>query len=200
MQKFNIYRKSKKFHWNNSLIILILLFCLCVIYVVKQNFYNQEKGLFEDVIMKLMLGLFIIGFILKTIGLTKPKVINDEFRGFLEFHKDYIIIDQEKFKIDEIKTIEISNDDYYGKKDGISGFDSSLSNGTDNQILLRFNSGQLKSYNFELYNENDMENIEEELFYYYSKGKIDFFELTKILKIKSKIEIEEFRNKISLLK
>ena len=38
------------------------------------------------------------------------------------------------------------------------------------------------------------------LFSYYSQGKIDFFELAKILKIKSKTEIEDFRNKLALLK
>ncbi|MFH6999972.1 hypothetical protein ACHRVZ_18770 [Flavobacterium sp. FlaQc-57] len=200
MQRFNIYKKSKKFHWSNTLIIFTLILSLYIISLIKQNFFNPEKGLFEDVIMKLMLGLFILVFILKTIGLTKPKAINGEFSGFLEFYEDYIIIDQEKFKINEIKSIEISNDDYYGKPDAITGFEPSLSNGTNNQILLRFKSGITKSYNFELYNEYDMEKVEEELFYYYSKGKIDFFELAKILRIKSKTEIEEFRNKISLLK
>ncbi|MBF4518108.1 hypothetical protein IRZ71_17215 [Flavobacterium sp. ANB] len=142
----------------------------------------------------------IIGIIVKTIGLTKIKALNGEFSGFLEFYEDHIIIDQEKFKIDEIKSIEISNDDYYGKLDRYTSFDSSLSNGVNNQILLRLNSGQGKSFNFEMYNEYDMEKVQEELFLYYSKGKIDFFELTKILKIKSKTEIEEFRNQISLLK
>lgn len=200
MQRFNIYKKSKKIHWSNTLIIIALMLCLYIVYLAKQHFFNPEKGLFEDVIMKLMFGLFILGFVLKTIGLTKAKTINGELNGFLEFYKDYIIINQEEFKIDEIKSIEISNNDYYGKPDGLSGFDSSLSNGIHNQILLRFNSGISKTYNFELYNEYDMEKVEEELFYYYSKGKIDFFELAKILKIKSKTEIEEFRNKISLLK
>jgi hypothetical protein len=200
MQRFNIYIKSKKFHWSNTLIIFTLILSLYIISLVKQNFFNQEKGSFDEIILKSMLGLLILGFILKTIGLKKPKAVNGEFSGFLEFYKDYIIIDQEKFKIDQIKSIEISNDDYYGKLDRYTGFGPSLSNGTNNQILLRLNSGQGKSYNFEMYNEYDMEKVQEELFCYYSKGKIDFFELAKILKINSKTEIEEFRNQISLLK
>lgn len=200
MQRFNIYKKSKKFHWCNSLIIFTLILSLYIISLIKQNFFTQEKGLFDEIISKLILGLLIIGIIVKTIGLTKIKALNGEFSGFLEFYEDHIIIDQEKFKIDEIKSIEISNDDYYGKLDRYTSFDSSLSNGVNNQILLRLNSGQGKSFNFEMYNEYDMEKVQEELFLYYSKGKIDFFELTKILKIKSKTEIEEFRNQISLLK
>ena len=200
MQRFNIYKKSKKFNWSNTLIIFSLIISLFVISLLKQYFFNPEKGLFDEIIMKLMLGLFLLGLILKTIGLTKPKILDEEFSGFLEFYKDYIIIDDERFKIEEIKSIEISNNDYYGKPQEATGFDSSLSNGVNNQILLRLNSGKTKSYNFELYNEHDMTKIEEELFYYYSKGKIDFFELAKILKIESKTEIEEFRNQISLLK
>lgn len=200
MQQFNIYKKSKKIHWSNTIVIFTAILSLYIIYLVKQTFFNPEKGLFEDIIMKSLLGLFILGFILKTIGLTRTKSINGEYSGFLEFHDDHIIIDQEKFKMDEIKSIEISNNDYYGKRDPLSGFDSSLSNGNNNQIILRLNSGITKSCNFELYNEYDLEKVEEELFFYYSKGKIDFFELIKILKIKSKTEIEEFRNKISLLK
>nr|WP_198999829.1 hypothetical protein [Flavobacterium sp. ASV13] len=150
--------------------------------------------------MNLIFGVFIFGFILKTIGLTRFKAINGEFTGFLEFHKDYIIINKKKFNIDEIKSIEISNTNYYGNRDTIAGFEPSLSNGTNNQIVLRLNSGISKSYNFELYNQYDMRKVEEELFTYYVKGKIDFFELAKILKIKSKTEMEDFRNQISLLK
>ncbi|MCC9066687.1 hypothetical protein [Flavobacterium piscisymbiosum] len=200
MQRFNIYIKSKKFHWSTTLIIFTLILSLYIISVIKQNYFAPEKELFDEIILKSMLGLFILGFILKTIGLTKFKAINGKFSGFLEFYKDYIIIDQEKFKIDEITSIEISNNDYYGKLDRYTGFGPSLSNGINNQIVIRLNSEMTKSYNFELYNEYDMEKVEEELFYYYSKGKIDFFELAKILKIKSKTEIEEFRNQISLLK
>lgn len=200
MQRFNIYVKSKKFHWNNTLIIFTSILFLYILSLIKQNFFNPEKGLFDEIVLKSMLGLFILGFILKTIGLTKPKVLHGEFSGFLEFNVDYIIIDQENFKIDEIKSIEISNKDYYRKLDIYTGFGPSLSNGTNNQIMLRLNSGQVKSYNFEMYNEYDMKNVQEELFSYYSKGKIDFFELAKILKIKSKTEIKEFGNQISLLK
>lgn len=173
---------------------------LYIIQLLKQHFIKEDEGLFEEIIMKLMFGLFMLLFIFKTIGLVKVKPTNEELSGFLEFYKDYIVIDQEKFKMNEIKSIEISNNDYYGKPNGTSDFESSLSNGINNQILLRFNSGISKSYNFELYNECNMEKVEEELFSYYSQGKIDFFELTKILKIQSKTEIEDFRNKIALLK
>lgn len=197
MQRFNIYKKSKKFHWSNTLIIACLIFALYIISILKQNFFDPEEGLFDEIIMKLMLGLFFIGFILKTIGLVKPNVSNEEPSGFLEFYKDSIIVDSEKYEIDEIKSIEISNNDYYGKLDGGKGFQSSLSNGIDNQITLILNSGTRKSYNFELYNEYDMGKVEEELVSYYAKGKIKFPELVEILKIKKESEIEEYRKQIS---
>ncbi|CAA9198156.1 hypothetical protein FLA105534_01975 [Flavobacterium bizetiae] len=200
MQRFNIYKKSKKFHWNNTLIIFTAILSLYIISIIKQTFFNPEKGIFEDIMIALMLLLAFIGLALKSIGLVKPENLSGEFTGFLEFYKSHIVVDQEKFHIDEIKSIEITNNDYYGKPNGATGFASSLSNGINNQILLRFNSGISKSYNFELYNESDMEKVEEELFSYYSQGKIDFFELVKILKIKSKTEIEDFRNKLALLK
>lgn len=200
MQRFNVYKKSTKFHWNNTLIIVALILSLYIISIIKQHFFNSEKGIFEDIIMWSMISLLLIGLFLKTIGLTKTKITHGEFTGFLEFYKDYIIIDQEKFQIDQIKSIEISNNDYYGKPEGMTAFEPSLSNGINNQIVLKLDSGKQKSYNFELYNKDDMEKAQEELFSYYTKGKIDFFELTKILKIKSKTEIEDFRTQINLLK
>lgn len=197
MQRFNIYKKSKKITWNNTLIIGCLIFALYLISLLKHNFFNLEKEVFDEIILKLMLGLIFIGFILKTIGLVKQKKLNGEFSGFLEFHKEYIAIDMEKFKIDEIKSIEISNNDYYGKLNDGKGFEKSLSNGINNQILLILNSGAIKSYNFELYNEYDIGKNEKELVFYYSRGKIEFSELIKILKIKNKLEIEEYRIQIN---
>lgn len=197
MQRFNIYKKSKKFHWSSASIFFSLLILLYLFFFIKNNFFSLAKGLSEDAFLKSVLLFSFIILVLKSIGFIKPKALNGTFSGFLEFFKDAVIIDNEKFQIEEIKLVEISNNDYCGKPTR-NGFDSSLSSGIKNRITLTLNSGEKKTCNFELYNQYDLGKVEDELVSYYLKGKIEFTELCKVLKLKQS-EIEEYKNQITLL-
>ncbi len=134
-----------------------------------------------------MLLAFVAGFILKLLGLSKIEPLKGKLDGFLIFDKDFIQAKDDVFPIETIRKIQISNEDYYGKLARISGgnFEPALSNGTNNFLVIYFESFQTKQIQYELLNSDDFLKIRETLINYHLKGKIDFWELAKVLGEKS---------------
>jgi hypothetical protein len=146
--------------------------------------------------MFLLLGAFFLGIILKLFRIFKPDPLRGELDGFLTFELNQITAEEKIFKLDEIKKIRITNDDYYGKLIGSGkSFNSNLSNGVNNLCEIILLDGTSFVYNYELYNSDDLQKIKNELINYYKQSKLDFQNLTDILGVSSK-ESQEFRKSI----
>jgi hypothetical protein len=188
MQRFTIYTKSNKFYWSNNKIIFPILF-ICLIIILTTNKGSViEKNFLNNFLLGIMLLTFTCGIILRLISIPKTEPLQGELDGFLIFEMDSIQIQNEIFYFEEIRNIEISNDDYYGKLVGNTrgNFNSPRSNGVGNYIRIKLYSGELKICNFELYNSDDFQKIRRELINYYLNGKIEFENLTNVLGEKSR--------------
>jgi hypothetical protein len=193
MTEFALYKKSNKFYWSNNKIIYSAIFFCCGIMLFRQKVLNLEENSFDKFFMWLTIFGFLSGLVSKIICSNKVEPLNGSLVGYLTFEKEFIKVNEEIFLLDKVKKIQISNDDYIGKRVNISkgNFGPALSNGINNFIIIFFESGQTKKYQFELINSDDFQNVRTALIEYYVKKKIDFWELANVLGEKSTEEIAE---------
>lgn len=158
---------------------------------MKQNFLDVFFGF-------LAVSTFIIGIILKFYNLNKIEPLRGKLGGFLSFEKESITADNEIYPIEEVKKIQISNEDYVGRLTHTSkgNFGPALSNGINNFIVIYFESGKSKRYDFELINSDDFQKEKETLIYYHLIGKIDYWELAHVLGAKTTSETLALTNEI----
>ena len=196
MKRYSIFIKSSKFYWSNDRIVFTIALCSVIIIFIKSKVLKIPDNEFDKYLMLLIVGAFFLGIILKLFRIVKPDPLRGTLDGFLIFEQDQIVAGEVKFKIEEIKKIRITNDDYYGKSIGYGRtFNSSLSNGVDNICEITLLDGRTFQYNYELYYPDDLQKNKNELISYYKNGKLDFGNLVDILGI-SKKEIQEFRDSI----
>ena len=187
MIKFGLFVKSEKFYWStNKIIYSICFFCLALLFV-KGKILNLESNLFDRIFQWTIVLTLICGLVTKFKGFTQIAPLNGKIDGFLIFEQQFIKVKDEVFPIETIRKIQISNEDYHGKLSRISkgNFGPALSNGTNNFIVIFFESGKTKRFQFELLNSNDFQNIRETLIDYHLIGKIDYWELAQVLGEKS---------------
>ena len=198
MNKFAIFKKSKKFYWSTNKIYYCSLFSLLAIgYVVEKIF--KPIGLFFQ--YSVIAGIFI-GIFYKIKNFTKTESLRGTLEGDLIFEKESIVINNKPYPLDEINKIKISNDDYIGKLINYTrgNVGPALSNGTNNYLVIFLKSKETVKISFELINSNDFQKIKKPLIEYYLREKIDFEELKYILGEKSRSDIQELHEEISKIR
>lgn len=195
MHRFSIFIKENKFYWNTNNIIYTIGFTFLGMGLFKEEFLQLERNIFDTIIAAIGIGSFGIGVVLKFYNFNKIEQLEGRLEGFLIFEMDKLIIGSEIFTFEKIRNIEISNEDYRGKMVNYSkgNFGPALSNGTDNKLKLKLYTGEVKFYDFELYESNDFQKIKNELINYYLSGKIEFENLANVLGDKKQHEIEELK-------
>jgi hypothetical protein len=198
MNKFAIFKKSKKFYWSTNKIYYCTLFSLLGLGYVSDKLLNPIDYPFQWVIITTML----LGLFLKFKGFTEIEPLRGTLEGDLIFEKDSIMIDNKLYTLDEINKIKISNDDYRSKLINISkgNIGPALSNGTNNYLVIFLKSKEPIKVFFELINSNDFQKIKPILIEYYLKGKIDFEEMTYVLGEKNSSDIRELKEEINKIR
>lgn len=198
MQKFAIFKKTDKFYWTkNRTIYSIFIFCGAVIYINRKLFHIKSIEMIFCISLTI---LVFAAFIWSLFGIESPDSLKGTLEGFIIFRSDAVEIAEENFPISNLKNIEIFNDDYYGKKTRLSSkgdFNSTISNGVDNKIILTFISNIQKIYYYQLQDASDFQNVRTELIEYYKQGKMTFENICNVLGEQSSEEIEEFKLKLS---
>lgn len=199
MPKFSIYIKSNKFYWSPEIITYSILFFCCGVMLFKQEVLNLEPNFIDEIFIWLTVGTFMFGVILKLYNLNKTEPLRGILDGYLSFEKESITVTSEIYPIEKIRSIKISNDDYVGRLAHISSgnLGPALSNGTNNFVIIYFESSTSKRYDFELINSDDFQKVRETLIYYHLIGKIDYWELANILGEKSTSEIRALTDEIN---
>lgn len=195
MQKFAIFKKTDKFYWTKNRTIYSIFLSSLFIIVINQKFLHIQSDLVTGIFG---VGIAILAFVAlfwSIFGIENPDSLKGSLEGFIVFKNDAIDIGKETFPINILKNIEISNEDYHGKRTVRSkgDFNSTFSNGVKNYITITFLSNDKRTYNFQLLNSNDFQNVRKELVEYYKQGKITFENICKVLGEESKKEIDDFK-------
>ena len=174
-----------------------MFFCLAVL-LTKEKILNLESNLFDRIFQWIVVLTFICGLVTKFRGFTQIEPLRGKIDGYLIFDRQFVKVKDEVFPIETIRKIQISNDDYSEKLTGTSkgNLGPALSNGTNNFIVIFFESGQTKRFQFEMLNSNDFQNIRETLIDYHLIGKIDYWELAQVLGEKTTSETLALTNEI----
>jgi hypothetical protein len=168
--------------------------------MLKQQFVSAEQNVTEIFLGSIAGVSFLYGIICKTIGFAKPNKLRGKLEGFITFEHNAIIVEKQIYRLEEVKKIEISNEDYYGRMIATTGgdFNSPLSNGVDNKLQIVLITEQVKSYYFEMYNPDDLQKVKNELINYCRNGKLPFSNLTYLLGIDSEEELQEMKKIIQI--
>ena len=198
MQKFSIFIKSSKFYWSTNKILYSILFLFIGLMLFKQKILNIEQNIIDKIFIWMTLGVLICGLVTKLIGFTKIEPLRGKVEGYLSFEKDSININGESYSLEKTNKIKITNDDYIGKLIRISGgnLGPALSNGTNNFIIVFFESYQTKQYRFQMIKSDDFQKVRHELISFHLNGKIEFDDLADVLGEKSTNEIKALKLEI----
>ena len=195
MSKFKIYTKDKKFYVTDNKINL-LQFSLIIPGLIHLIFFKQyEFAKIELVLFWIVIGIMIISLFLNLTSFYRYKPLEGKIEGEIELTETEIIIKSEILKIDDIKNIKITNDDFLDFMDRYRKYIiiGRKSYGINKEINITLNNRKKYIINYQQDDNHDMQNSKELLKYYYSKGKIEMENLLYVLGIVDEDEKKEFK-------
>lgn len=200
--KFKIFKKKKGIFWTNTLIVNTVVVICFVIFIIKYQVLSiKENNTFDKLVGYAAVGIIFYGIFMKIIGIVRHKPLKGKFEGSLILERDKITINNQVYNIEDIQNIKVLNYDYYGKfKLERYDFEASLSQGVDNDLEIRLNSGKIIKCAFFQFNRNDMSAAKKNLFYYYLNNKILFFDLASILDKSETYQIEILKKELNLFR
>ena len=150
MQKFAIFKKTDKFYWTKNRTIYSIFFSSLLIIFINLKLIHIQSDLVNGIFGG---GIAILVFVVlfwSVFGMENPDSLKGSLEGFIVFKNDAIEIGKKTLPINNLKNIEISNEDYYGKRRvrNQGNFNSTFSNGVKNHIIITFFSNEQKIYNF----------------------------------------------------
>lgn len=167
--KYRIYRKSEKFVWTRSRIILTIILSTLLIYEIEYLI----KGALEDNLLNKIIGyLMFLSFFAGIINNLFKEQLEGKLEGLIIFENDNIKIDQETIYLGEIRLIKFNGFDYVDMLIIHNFPDGLFSNGVNNRVTIIFNSGKVITINFQRNYESEMRKIIKELTHYYNEKKM----------------------------
>lgn len=191
---FKIYTKSKTFRYNSlNFIFLILWFS----FIITLHFLSNDKLLFLE---PFLIPYFIIlGYSTLILNITshyRLEPLKGKINGTLKISKDFIEVNSEKYKLEEIQHLIFNIHDMVGNNKKLSGisFDGRLSNGVDNKLTIILKSKEKIEVNF-LQTESNTLFKREILIHYHNLGLITFMQLYDTLRLGYE-EIQELKKEL----
>ncbi|MCA6065544.1 hypothetical protein JI747_000050 [Chryseobacterium sp. RG1] len=163
---FHIYKPTKGFVWTRArvcyfLVIFSLLLMGFVLYVLKIPDQEIPKWFLWIVTPLLCIG-GVGGFINKLF----PEELKGKIEGKLIFENEKITVDNETFFIKDIKHLEISPNDYEGKKIYRNGFSGMFLQGCNNTLKIRIFNNQERKCFFQIRQPRELLQISNQLNHY----------------------------------
>ena len=150
--------------------------------------YDSEMNTFDFLCWLGIFGTLITGMLLSLFRVNKFQFLEGKLNGELEFKNDEIIINQRKVSITEIKHIKLDAKDYKGNW-GVFSFEGNFgdayrSNGTDNNLELELNNGEILKVKFQQLHKYQILNDKEILKNYCNQGILNYASLKDLLEFK----------------
>lgn len=174
----------------NKVLIAFTAFLFFLVYLE-----STENFDFGNLIIYIGIIYFLTLFGILASNLFLHQNKNGEFKGKLEFEENFIKANEIVYPIDEIDKIIINANDFEGKYVNTAlQFSRHISNGLDNEIILKLKNGNKVKYNFFQSKGQRINNFREILISYHLSGKISWLYLLEILEINDYDEIQKFKN------
>jgi hypothetical protein len=189
-----IFEPKKGFFISTVNLILILL--TGTIFLLG---YLEQTGNFDFgnlvVYFSIIWILYFTGYLISNFFLHEHK--NGEFKGKLEFEIDRIIINETKYELNDINNISIHSPDFEGQfVNGNFELARHLSNGIDNEIILKLADGnEIKCHFFQTKGQR-IKNYKDLLTTYHLKGKMSWLHLLNVLEMENYNEIQNFKREL----
>ena len=196
MKHFNIF--EEKFVWTRTRIInyTILIIFLGVASIAL--IFKIEKSPIFNFLLILCFFLYLIGGFLKFKGINQNEQLKGKLNGKIIFEKEYIVINDQKINLSDIKKIEIEGVDWLDlrKTNYLLGFnyENGLSNGTKNYLSIEFSDNKKQKIQFQLNDACEFKEIEEVIKHYYINNKIEYLNCVNILCLSEQNQWNEFKN------
>ncbi len=162
---FNIYKPSKGFVWTRSRIILAFLLVDILILLL-----IYTSGIKKDMVSRFFGWFTILPFVAYFINMWFPEQLKGKLEGKLIFEIEKITIDNIVYPIEELKYIEIIQNDYKGKYIDRNAFDGMFSQVCNNKLKIRLLNNQEKHCLFQREYPRELLYISDQLNYYIEKG------------------------------
>lgn len=122
---------------------------------------------------------------------------NGEFKGKIELENDSIIINKTKYELNEINKISIHSNDYEGQfVNGTFEFARHLSNGLNNELILKLSGGNEIKCHFLQTKGQRIKNFRNVLTNYHLQGKMSWLHLLNVLEMDDYDEIQNFKKEL----
>ncbi|TXK74461.1 hypothetical protein [Mesonia sp. K4-1] len=196
MKKFRIF--DQKFTWTRTLILNILFWSNLLTIIFLVYIVNHKNSDLITALVIFQLPIFLIGFILKILGINKYKKIKGELTDSLKFSEEYIYKGKEKIPISKIDKLKISAVDYFGREDFSVrewNFENGLSNGVYNFLEITYKNKSSDKIKFQMTRKCEFIDIKNIIEYYYSLNKIDYLNCVDLLCLTEKNEWNKLKNK-----
>jgi hypothetical protein len=197
LKEFKVFRR--KFTWTKTKIINYTILTCWTIVAISIGFFKYENSIFVLFLIIFPMFLFSIGTILKWTGFKKREQLQGFFSGVLIFEKDFISLNNNKILLEDIRSIEISNNDWLDKKKYNYyldfNYENDLSCGVSNCLIIELLNNEVIKTNFlqENWDGNDFVEIQDVITYYYVAKKMGYLNAIEVLRLTVKSDYEAFK-------
>lgn len=182
MSKYRIFTESKEFVFTNNVILVIVLGVTVLLYLLQKYIFNWifiSERYFQFVfLIPVCLSIYFKVFL----SWNQYEPLEGTLETYIELYEDYIGIENDKYFLDNVKSIEILNFDFKGDYNyvGKGNYNGTLSNGIGNLFKINLINGRSLEINFQQDNQNEIASAKKELVNYYTNGKISKENFVKI--------------------
>ena len=182
MSKYRIFTESKEFVFTNNVVLCGVFGVIVFLYLLQEYIFSwfliSERNYQFLMLLPVCLALYYKLFL----SWQKYEPLEGTLNTYLELNENVIIIENAKYSLTEIKSIEILNFDFKGDRNysGGGNYNGILSNGIGNLFKINLVEGKSIEVNFQQDNQNEIASAKKELVSYYTNGKISRENFLKI--------------------
>ena len=141
-------------------------------------------------------GFLVLWILMYFISFTRTRKLRGHFEGNLELKMDDITINDKKYSLTNIKSIEFYANDFRGRfETSTKSTNPRCSQGVDNQCKIVMNTGEKIVAKFLIEFENQLKESEDVIMHYFKEGKIQPQNVMQILGINSYSDMQAFKQK-----